>query len=128
MSEATVSCISEFVLDITNSTTIGNEVGSGFTGIIDNAFVFAAVLSHTELDFIHQSATPPLHPVAGASGYSLSLHRDDKQYGQVSSRWSLLSTQVVSLGLTFYHYHLATVHHSNLVPIGRSKHCTVHPS
>jgi Concanavalin A-like lectin/glucanases superfamily len=51
---------------------------AGFSGVLDDVFVYAAALNTWELDFLRTAAQPPLAPVAGGAGYALQLAPSQK--------------------------------------------------
>lgn len=52
----------------------GGTAGTGLHAIIDNVFVYDTALSVAELDYLRTAVPAPPAPVAGSSGYALSLH------------------------------------------------------
>jgi Concanavalin A-like lectin/glucanases superfamily len=51
---------------------------AGFSGVLDDVFLYAAALNSWELDFLRTAAQPPLAPVAGRAGYALQLAPSQK--------------------------------------------------
>ena len=73
---------------------------AGFSGVLDEVFLYTAALNSWELDFLRTAAQPPLAPVAGGAGYALQLAPSQKLVtAPVELGSAVLRELVVSLWL-----------------------------